>query len=128
MGGRDESCYQSNIEVSCWEGRGCGRGWDESGPEGSAVSAMNGVCGVCACSAPGQTVVQRGRVCTHARKQRPTHNRPYVGRDADIHRPRASKCACAHAHTHTHTHTHTSRQAGAITVRGRGWQTGQREL
>ena len=42
-GGRDESCYRSSIEVRGWEGRGCERGWDESGPEGSAVSAMNGV-------------------------------------------------------------------------------------
>lgn len=42
-GGRDESCYRSSIEVRGWEGWGCERGWDESGPEGSAVSAMNGV-------------------------------------------------------------------------------------
>ena len=71
MGGRDESCYQRNTEVSCWEGRGRGRGWDESGPEGSAVSAIEwsvrSLGARADCSNSGG-----GCVHTHARRDRRT--------------------------------------------------------
>ena len=103
VGGRDES-RQSSIEVRVWEGRGRGRGQDESGPEGSAVSAMNGVRSRCR-----GTVVTAG-VCVYTRacSQRPMRNRPYASRNADT----QAMCARAHTRTHTHTHTHTQAACG----------------
>ena len=116
MGGRDESCYQRNTEVSCWEGRGRGRGWDESGPEGSAVSAMNGVC---ARSAPGQTVVTAG-AGVYTRMHAETDAQPALRRQRRRYTQTMCIRVCVCARTHTHTHTEADRRGQSQSEGGAG--------